>query len=1438
MARYVVLWLHAIITLFALLASAQAQSAAENKSSSLSSSWMDLNSQAHAFLQGRQVDSTCTNDRPCEDGSCCHGRSGFCGRTPEHCAAGVCVSNCDAKADCGIGADPVGKTCPLNVCCGKWGYCGTTANFCGDGCQSNCPQPGPKMLSEGDVDELVIGYLEAWNFVDDAGCAKRKADWVPVGQLTHLNVAFYYIEPGTFAIDRMPGVPPSAYNQLVDLKEKAPGLKVWLAIGGWTFSDNNTVTQPLWNEVSKNAANRNKFISGLIKFMSDQGYDGVDLDWEYPGAGDRGGKQEDVDNFVHLVKDIRRAFDLQATASGHSWGLSFTAPTSYWYMRWFDLKGLMEAVDWVNLMTYDIHGSWDSPENQVGNIVLAHTNLTEIEDALNLFWRNDVPANRINLGIGFYGRTYKLVDGNCRTPGCKFIEGGTPGPCTDTSGVLSYNEISAIRKEFNINPVYDKTAGVKYMHYNRDQWLSYDDEETIRDKVEYASSKGLRGLFVWAIDQDDDDHTAMSAIVPPGKFDKRNGVGTNGNFKPATGSCSWSPCSNSPKCSKSGTVANGHDIKCKNGGRKVLCCPLDAQPDPRTCRWEVGTNNAFLKTFGLCGKPNCHDDEVLVATSDQHYWENGSDEACNFGSAEPKYCCQGKRGGKDVCAPSDRCINILLMESDPSLACPQGRKKFATSGGKCGTASPRQSVTTWCCEAEVETKNCFWTPEGKDKLNFGDSCSNLRECPPNYVEIGEDTAAAAGSYSQLPDCIPPGPCNDIYDDFFDFIFGPNSCKPSWGKPVPRKLCCPANDLNIGLDFLPVPLEYLFDYEGQDPPDDAITTYQIDIDASGDLANDARDANSNAFGWHIISGPPGEVTSFDRRDGSHWLLFGCDKEMHEDHTHTVKAVCTDESDGSNCDHIFRDGVATTVVQMPKGCGPGKYAIAVSMEPASPDEDIHENPAVTHELFKRLEKRGITKPRVYDFTFNYDYSPIVKRGDPNKRIRIDYSDDAGYWANIVSAPPGRPIGSRSEHMAWKREQQVEVERDHGGSWESYLDHKWRLDRRSTPEHQLHELHERWFSSALGDWLNAMQHVDESYEVFKRSISDNVEWTLFEWGPKICQLGGYPTEMYLKMWAEIDYEVEAVAMLNLIGDFGDLNSWKESHVHFRTKGDVEASLNVLAFAKISFNSDEIELFGMERFGATFGIPGLVTVGPNFKIMARLDGEASLHTEAKISMKVASWDYTQQYPNREQVEQDKPEENDKAEAKQMKDAPAGTGFDEPKFHADIEVKGRLTLTLTPKVIFGIQWKVDVPDVSVEVGIKSFATVHASAGASVDTGDTSAQLRACWGIDCGYTLYASVNAPTLFGYHLSQYWPLASDARPIHDECVEVELWDGTNDCDNCPGVNTRRRRSISDLGGLEAITLTSEADLNRKRYRRELSAVEAISPVNYVAAFDPKLS
>ncbi|CEL06913.1 hypothetical protein ASPCAL10081 [Aspergillus calidoustus] len=111
--------------------------------------------------------------------------------------------------------------------------------------------------------------------------------------------------------------------------------------------------------MASNAANRRKFINSLRNFMQTWGFDGVDLDWEYPGADDRGGVPEDTANFVDLLKDMRDDFQGE-------YGISVTLPASYWYLRWFDLPAMQEQVDFLNIMTYDIHGVWDASNKHTG----------------------------------------------------------------------------------------------------------------------------------------------------------------------------------------------------------------------------------------------------------------------------------------------------------------------------------------------------------------------------------------------------------------------------------------------------------------------------------------------------------------------------------------------------------------------------------------------------------------------------------------------------------------------------------------------------------------------------------------------------------------------------------------------------------------------------------------------------------------------------------------------------------------------------------------------------------------------------------------------------------------------------------------------------------------------------------------------------------------
>ena len=71
-------------------------------------------------------------------------------------------------------------------------------------------------------------------------------------------------------------------------------------------------------------------------------------------------------------------------------------------MRNFDIVNIEPSIDWFNIMTYDLHGTGDP---YIGDVALAHTNLTEIIQSLDLLWRNNINPSKVTMGLGFYGRS-------------------------------------------------------------------------------------------------------------------------------------------------------------------------------------------------------------------------------------------------------------------------------------------------------------------------------------------------------------------------------------------------------------------------------------------------------------------------------------------------------------------------------------------------------------------------------------------------------------------------------------------------------------------------------------------------------------------------------------------------------------------------------------------------------------------------------------------------------------------------------------------------------------------------------------------------------------------------------------------------------------------------------------------------------------------------
>ncbi|KAI2643596.1 carbohydrate-binding module family 18 [Xylaria nigripes] len=1291
-----------------------------------SSSAAALASTSLKSLLGRAMadDYTCAPDQPCANGACCPKETLECNYGEEACGTSgtspndVCWSNCDAKSECGKDAKTPGLECPLNVCCGKWGFCGMTADYCDTedhgatgGCQSNCEQPGPK--KKADSQDRVIGYYEMWRY--NVECQGMGLDDIPVNSLTHLYFSFGLITPGDYSITGMDGLPGWLFSDFTDLKKKNPALKMVIALGGWTFNDPGP-TQTVFSDMVSTKASRKTFIDNLMSFLREYAFDGVDFDWEYPGADDRGGKATDGANFVQFLKELEEENKKQPI----KYSVSFTVPTSYWYLRHFDLKAV-DYVDFINVMSYDLHGVWDG-DNPIGQHIYAHTNITEMKSAFDLFWRNDVPANKLNMGLGFYGRAFQLQDPGCSKPGCGFKGGATKGTCSDESGILSYREIMEITRNKKLKPVHDKEAGVKYITWNSDQWVSYDDADTFEEKKDLAKDLGLGGFLIWAIDQDDDSLSALQAVISPKKL---------GDFVAASGQDDWQNSNEHCYITACDGKCNPGDIKitdqkCGDGDkRNKLCCPLSGAPDPKECSWEGGAP--------FCNG-HCHDDEVMM---EMNKW-GGDGDSCWDGNKA--YCCKSPLAEENQChweGVGENCDDgyLPLTFSGTVLTILEDVAKVILR--VIGRAAPLASLVgealllvldeldvdtnkLYCCPKEDIEKwtNCAWY--GKPGNCFDGHCPDM-------------------SYVQLTD---------------SYFGGGDTCGIQLSRV--RTFCCEPKDDPL---FLPVPLENLF----QSPPggNNVDTDFTLETDKTSDSEQDPNDA---AFQFVVLASPDELQVSLDKRDGSHWDVFGCTDAATEGE-HTVQMVCTDFSENSNCYKIgLGHGVPGTILQMPPGCGPGKYAVAKDMTPSTS--------GVLPRHLSHLESRS---PVVYDLKFDYDFLR-VPRDMGKTQMRIDYSNQDNYWDTVVA-------GAATNKKKTKRSLD-----DFGGNHVRWLEEEFRddyhfgaLDRR--------DLEERWFGSTVLAWLAQLVKPE-----IKREFTNKYDNTLtakFVDETWSCTKDDVSYEGHLLAQALLDIKVESSFGFTLIvPSLIPPLDLSQSYLTFYNKGQITGVLTLEAVAKVFYSKSDV-IANIPIPGASFKIPGIATIGPQITIEGSIDASLALAGIIETKLEIASWEVRQVVPDNGDDEY-KPKEIGSGDPN-LDQTGDFNGIQKPEFYAGVQVQGDVTVKLSAAAEFGIRfdpiWGID-PAAAAVVGE---ASVMVKMESGISTQDT---CPFTWGLNAGARLYVRVTAPQQF------HWPGAEyDITPNYNKPI---IEGGT--CPDLGPIPTKRSLDAPDL----ASNLSSSSALN----------------------------
>lgn len=280
-----------------------------------------------------------------------------------------------------------------------------------------------------------------------------------------------------------------------------------LSFGGWSFSTSLDSYAIFRKGVTD--AQRQTFATNVVNFATDNNLNGLDFDWEYPGAPDipgiPAGDPGDGQRYLEFLKMVKNKLPSGMT-------LSIAAPASYWYLKGFPIKDIADVVDYIVFMTYDLHGQWDwnntwsDPDCPDGGCLRSHVNHTEILNSFSMITKAGVPNNKVVGGVASYGRSFGMKDTSCAGPQCHFTgpkSGAQPGDCTKTPGYIANAEIQKwLNSGEDITSYWDEVSrsNISYSK-SSGMWVAYNDQAERDARMwDWWLNLYFAGTSLWAVD--------------------------------------------------------------------------------------------------------------------------------------------------------------------------------------------------------------------------------------------------------------------------------------------------------------------------------------------------------------------------------------------------------------------------------------------------------------------------------------------------------------------------------------------------------------------------------------------------------------------------------------------------------------------------------------------------------------------------------------------------------------------------------------------------------------------------------------------------------------------------------------------------------------------------------------------------------------------------
>ena len=384
--------------------------------------------------------------------------------------------------------------------------------------------------SELDAHKKIVGYFPEWG-VYSAHNNYEPSD-TPFEKLTHVNYAFARIIDGEVAIfddwaatgisfgEAWDSKDKGNLGQFRKLKKEHPDTSVLISVGGWTQSAG-------FHDAALTEVSRQKFAASCVTFVRKWGFDGIDIDWEFPTqvrqadkidtASDTGTPYADAgekQTFTLLLKSIREALTKAGKEDGKYYQLTAAVGASVTTINNVETNKYYKYLDFINIMTYDMHGAWEKSTNHQSPL-FSNPNIDDpykltIANAVKLMKEAGVPGYKIVIGAPYYSRGWKGVKNNgnmAELPGLNATATGGAKGIWDGGRAAGINPYYYIKQQMENDSSFSKYrdpySKVPYLYSeSKGEMYTYEDEVSVGVKADYVKDNSLGGVIFWELSAD------------------------------------------------------------------------------------------------------------------------------------------------------------------------------------------------------------------------------------------------------------------------------------------------------------------------------------------------------------------------------------------------------------------------------------------------------------------------------------------------------------------------------------------------------------------------------------------------------------------------------------------------------------------------------------------------------------------------------------------------------------------------------------------------------------------------------------------------------------------------------------------------------------------------------------------------------------------------